>query len=271
MKTLYVSDLDETLLRSDERLSDFTVQTINALIDRGMIFSYATARSALTAREVTRGLSPRLPVITYNGTFIVEQGSQNRLHSVVFSNTDTEQILNVLLAHGLSPFVRSLTDEHERVRYQADCVTSAMQKYLNRRIGDRRLTPIQSSRELLAGEVFCFTCMDDKERLLPALAALEDHFRCLFFRDNYTGEWWLEVQPTAATKATAVLELKERLGCSRVICFGNGENDISMFRVANECYAVENAHPSLKQISTGIIPSCDEDGVAKWLLTHYSS
>ena len=38
-KTLYVSDLDETLLRSDERLSAFTVNTVNALVERGMTFT----------------------------------------------------------------------------------------------------------------------------------------------------------------------------------------------------------------------------------------
>jgi len=33
MKTLYVSDLDGTLLHSDETLSPFTIQTINELVD----------------------------------------------------------------------------------------------------------------------------------------------------------------------------------------------------------------------------------------------
>ena len=41
MKTLYVSDLDGTLLRSDETVSDFTVHTINALVEKGLLFSYA--------------------------------------------------------------------------------------------------------------------------------------------------------------------------------------------------------------------------------------
>ena len=44
MKILYVSDLDGTLLRSNEQLSEYTAQTINRLVDNGLIFSYATAR-----------------------------------------------------------------------------------------------------------------------------------------------------------------------------------------------------------------------------------
>ena len=50
-RTLYVSDLDGTLLRSDERTSDYTNSVINRLTRHGMLFSYATARSCHTARK----------------------------------------------------------------------------------------------------------------------------------------------------------------------------------------------------------------------------
>ena len=55
MKTLYVSDLDGTLLRSNISTSDFTNRTINDLVGKGMLFSYATARSYVTSVKVTKG------------------------------------------------------------------------------------------------------------------------------------------------------------------------------------------------------------------------
>ena len=45
-KTLYVSDLDGTLLRPDATVSAFTAETLRALTAEGMLFSYATARSS---------------------------------------------------------------------------------------------------------------------------------------------------------------------------------------------------------------------------------
>ncbi len=72
-KTLYVSDLDGTLLRSDQTLSDHTVKTLNRLISEGVIFSYATARSYATSSIVAAGLDAKFPVIVYNGTFILEK------------------------------------------------------------------------------------------------------------------------------------------------------------------------------------------------------
>ena len=71
MKTLYVSDLDGTLLRSDVSTSDYTNRTINRLARQGMLFSYATARSYSTSAKVTRGLDAHIPLIVYNG---VEDG-----------------------------------------------------------------------------------------------------------------------------------------------------------------------------------------------------
>lgn len=39
MKTLYVSDLDGTLLQSNQTTSDFTCEAINRLVEKGMLFS----------------------------------------------------------------------------------------------------------------------------------------------------------------------------------------------------------------------------------------
>ena len=72
MKTLYVSDLDGTLLRSNQSLSDYTIQTLNKLVENGMVFSYATARSYVTSQKVTKGLNAKIPLIIYNGAFIID-------------------------------------------------------------------------------------------------------------------------------------------------------------------------------------------------------
>lgn len=264
-KILYVSDLDETLLRSDETLSAFTVETVNRLIDAGVTFSYATARSHRTAREVTYGLSNNLPVIIYNGTFILENGTQKMLLSNEFPTDEAEKILHVLREHGISPMVRVYTDGMDRIFYNTNRITRGIQKYLNRRIGDPRLNPISDEVSMPTERLFCMTCMDDPEVLLPAYEALKDTFRCLYFKDVYTDEYWLEIQPQNATKANAVRALKDLLDCDRVVCFGNGENDISMFEGADECYAVGNAVDALKAIATAVIDTNDNDGVAKWL------
>jgi hydroxymethylpyrimidine pyrophosphatase-like HAD family hydrolase len=87
-------------------------------------------------------------------------------------------------------------------------------------------------------------------------------------QELYREEYWCEIMPKKATKANAIEQLKTILNCDRIISFGDAINDISMFSISDQCYAVKNAVKELKSVATGIIDSNDEDGVAKWLSMH---
>ena len=70
--TLYISDLDGTLMRGNETLSEYTVRTINELVEQGLPFTYATARSIQSARPIADGLRLKLPVVTRNGAVLAD-------------------------------------------------------------------------------------------------------------------------------------------------------------------------------------------------------
>ena len=53
--------------------------------------------------------------------------------------------------------------------------------------------------------------------------------------------------------------------CEKVISFGDAMNDIDVFNISDEAYAVANAFDELKQLAKGVIDSNNDDGVAKWL------
>ncbi len=264
-KTLYVSDLDGTLLRKDQTISEYTASTLNRLVSEGMAFSYATARSYATSSIVTAGLDARMPVIVYNGTFILENGTQRKLLSHYFTREEAELITATLTEGGVYPIVYSYVDEKEKYFYCPDLISDATESFLKTRRGDGRENAVYGADELCIGEVFHFSCVDTEEKLLPVYERLKGSFPCVYYKEIYSGDMWLEIHPAGVSKANAVLELKKLLGCDRVVCFGDGKNDISMFKVADECYAVENAEPELKSIATGIIEGNDDDGVAKWL------
>ena len=84
-KTLFVSDLDGTLMRGDETLSAYTVQAVNRLIEQGMAFTYATARSIESARVITGGLRMKLPVITRNGAVLADNATGKHLEKALFN------------------------------------------------------------------------------------------------------------------------------------------------------------------------------------------
>ena len=49
----------------------------------------------------------------------------------------------------------------------------------------------------------------------------------------------------------------------------NSINDLPMFRISDECYAVGNAVEELKHAATGVIGDNDSDSVARWLEENY--
>ena len=266
MRTLYVSDLDGTLLHSDQTLSSYTCDVICRLAAQGGLFSYATARSFVTAAKVTRGLPAQLPLIVYNGTFIVDSTTGERLLTNAFP-PEADAVLRDLLSHDVFPIVYSFRDGKECFCYAEDEAARfpGLKMFLDSRAGDPRATPVQGAEALFAGEKFYYTCIDHPEKLRPLYEKYKNEYRCLFQKDVYTDTTWLEIMPSAASKSNAALQLKRLLGCDRLVVFGDGLNDADLFRVADECYAVENAVPQLKAMATGVIAGNNEDGVAKWL------
>jgi len=269
-KILYVSDLDGTLLNNDVKLSDFTIEAINSLIQKGMIFSFATARSHHTGTKVSKGITPKVSIIIYNGTFIYDIASGKRVASNLFQKENAQKILDRLLKNGTFPMVHAFLNEKEKYIYDEKHMSRGMADFQATREHDERRMPVDVY-DLEGLEVFYFTCIDDMDRLLPLYNEFKEEFQCLFTKDIYSGDYWLEILPNNATKAKAVEELKKLLGCTKVVCFGDGTNDIEMFKYADEAYAVSNAHPELKKYATAIIDSNENDGVAKWLLENYKA
>lgn len=264
-KTLYVSDLDGTLLRSDETVSGLTCDAINELVEGGMLFSYATARSYRTASKVTRGLSAEIPLIVYNGAMIVDNTDGSHI-SVCSFGGEAHDILTELLAHEVYPIVYSIIDGEEKFSYIPEKCTPGMARFTESRRGDVRENIVSSADELYRGDIFYFTCIGEPERLEGFYDLFRKKYHCVFQVDMYTNAQWLEIMPREATKANAARRLARQLGCDRLVAFGDGVNDIELFRAADDAYAVENAADELKEAATGIIGSNDSDGVARWLL-----
>ena len=272
MKTLYVTDLDGTLLNKQDRVSPFSVRVINELVDKGLLFTYATARSLVSASRVTEGLSTKIPVIAYNGAFIFQPSTGEILSSEGFTDEERSRVKEVLNQYRITPLVYSFISGTERVSWIPHYENDGIRRYLSNRQGDRRFRAVHDSDSLYQGDTFYYTCIGEKDELQPVyeLFSNDSHFRCTLQQELYRPEYWCEIMPAKASKANAIRKMKEMWGCSRVISFGDAVNDIPMFEISDECYAVQNAVDELKAIATGVIGSNEEDGVAKWLLSRQS-
>ena len=53
LKTLYVTDLYGKLLNRQDTINKKSIEVINDLVEKGMLFTYATARSFVSASVAT--------------------------------------------------------------------------------------------------------------------------------------------------------------------------------------------------------------------------
>ena len=269
-KVLYVTDLDGTLLNRQDRISPFSIQVINRLVEKGLLFTYATARSLVSASKVTEGLNTKIPVIAYNGAFIFQPSAGTILSREDFRAEERSLVREVLNRHRISPLVYSFIDGIEKVSWIPQHENDGIRRYLSQRLGDPRFRPVDQENELYQGEIFYFTCIGEKEELQPVFEffSADVRYRCTLQQELYRPEYWCEIMPAGASKANAIRTLRDMWDCSRVVSFGDAINDIPMFEISDECYAVSNAVSELKAVATGTIDSNENDGVAKWLLQH---
>ena len=272
-KTLYVTDLDGTLLNKNDRINPKSIEILNSLVEKGMAFTYATARSLVSASVVTQGLSTNIPVIAYNGAFIFQPATGEILSREHFSREEMTYASDLIRTYEISPLVYAFIDGVEKVSWNPVRENDGVQRYLSLRKGDRRLRPVENNVQLYEGEIFYFTCIGTKEELMPLYEAISKNkqYRCTIQQELYRPEYFCEIMPAGATKANAIRKLKEIRGCDKVISFGDAINDLPMFEISDACYAVENAVEELKAAADGVIGSNENDGVAKWLLEHFAS
>lgn len=261
--TLYVTDLDGTLLRSDTTISDYSVSTLNALTDCG--FTYATARSFASASPLVSELRLVCPAVIFNGVFVVDPRNGRHLVENVYSRECQRLARDFFISENVAPLVYSFIDGRERVSYIESRVDE-VRNYVDSRRGDKRLRPVSGYDELFGGDVFYFTVIDPPDTaLLDRVFTAGNGFSRNVQRDTYDDMIWYEIYDKSASKANAVRQAAELVHADMLVCFGDNLNDISMIRAADIGAAVSNAADELKRAADIIIDSNDNDGVAMYI------
>lgn len=274
MGTLYVTDLDGTLLLPDGTLGRQTLEVVNTFIASGGLLTYATGRSFHSANPLLAGLNLHLPVITYAGAMIVDpvHGVTETAEMIPFSVI--ESLLDMFAEYDLQPILFLIQDGKDRVCWIEGPLSTGMGFFLGRRVGDPRFMPIQSWKEINLHTVFYISVIARADELVDLSENLGEHIknacRTVFFADLYaSGYHWLEFMSVLATKAHAAEKVQSLIGAETLICFGDSQNDLSIFSVADEAYAVANSAAEIKSRATAVIGSNSDEAVAAWFVSKF--
>ncbi len=272
---LYVSDLDGTLLRNDTSLSQYSKDTLNPLLEQGLLFTVASARSIASMRPLLADLPLRLPVVEFNGAFVSDLASGQHYLVHALHRDVLSELWQQIADAGYSPFISTYDGAADRLYYRdSDITNDGMAWYLqHRRLHqDPRLCYLADLQSGLDDQVVCLTVIG----LGPELEKLDEainqrhakRVQTHCFKNQYSPDWhWLTIHDAGATKEQGILSLKRLQGLEdrHLVVFGDQVNDLDMFKVADEALAVANAIPALKERASGIIDTNEEDGVARYI------
>lgn len=267
MPTLYATDLDGTLLRSDMSISDESAEALNRLIEGGVLFTFATARSFSSAAPLLKKLHLSCPAVTFNGVFVIDPKTGEHIIENIFTPKSLDIAREYFVSNGMAPLVYSYIDGRERVSFLKDRI-SEVRGYVEPRIKDKRLRPVSGYEELFEGRVFYFTLLDPKQDIaeMYEVFSRENGFSTSMMHDTYNKEQiWFEIFSRNASKASAILQVLELTHADRLVCFGDNNNDISMITAADIGVAVANACGELKSAADIVIGNNDEGAVAEFI------
>lgn len=263
--TLYITDLDGTLLRSDTSLSGYSVSALNSFIERGVMFTYATARSFMSASPLVKDLRLKCPAVIFNGVFVIDPQTGKHLIENTYSEKCQRMARELFTAENIAPLVYSYINGEEKVSYLENRLDD-VKSYVDSRRGDKRLRPVSDYKALFEGDIFYFTVIDPRDiKLLDGVFTEENGFSRNVQKDTYDDMIWYEIYDKSASKANAVRQVAELVHADELVCFGDNFNDISMIEAADIGVAVENAADAVKKAADIIIGSNNDDGVARFI------
>ena len=265
-ETLYISDLDGTLLNEKAELSETTVRLLNEAVSNGANFSFATARTAVTAAPITSAVNIRVPVVLMNGVCVYDLQRKEYVKTEPIPERTFGEMISVLKNFHLSGFLFSITDGELETCYENLDSVNARKFYKERteRYGKMFLNIKDFSERAGKNNVY-FSVTDTREKLEGAYELLKktEGLHINFYCDVYNKDfWYMELSSAKASKYNAVMFLREKYGFDKVVGFGDNLNDLPLFRACDETYAVANARDELKSAATGIIAANTENGVA---------
>jgi hydroxymethylpyrimidine pyrophosphatase-like HAD family hydrolase len=269
---LVALDIDGTLLRGDKTVSPRTRLAIDRARAAGVRLVLVTGRRHPSARRVADDLGGEVPQVLHNGALVVEDGSVLRCRPL--PRAAALRAIAAGRAAGAEPVLHCGSGGEGWLLVDAAARPSGLVGYyLERSRAEVRVVPDLAAaveaeepiQIMFGGE------RTEMEALRPALGtALGSDARIERTVYPATGVVLLDVLHPAVGKAEALSFLQERWGiaASETLAIGDNWNDREMVERAGLGFVMGNADPELLALGLPVLPTNEEDGVARAIEVH---
>ena len=270
---LFVFDLDGTLLNANSEISEYTRQTLHLLSEQGVLYTVATGRALHGARDILAGHPFTLPQAYKNGVMIWSPATEGYSHHTHLSLEEIRHVVEAMLSQGVAPFMFTLEPGDRHAIYHPP-LHSSVERDLAESYRARAGVDVQPASAIPAeAEISNISALGAPQAIEAVERLIEDEPDLIAYAGpalEGNDLWWIDIHHMDASKGNAVERLRGELGVSRVVCFGDSDNDLSMFAIADEAYAPSNAKAEVLKAATATIGHHDEDGIARFLRQRFS-
>jgi Cof subfamily protein (haloacid dehalogenase superfamily) len=260
---LIATDLDGTLVRDDDTISDRTARTLARAAAAGTVVVLVTGRPVRWLPRVYQQLAAGYPAICGNGAAIYDPAG------------DTVRDVRPLA-------VEVLASVCDRLRAAVPGIVFAVevdggramlheQGYeLRWDLGDPAVRVVDSAEltTVSAVKLLARAPEKDPDRLATAIrGAVGDAVEVT----HSSTSGLVEMSAAGITKATglALVAAEHGVSAADAVAFGDMPNDVPMLTWAGRAVAVANAHPEALAAADEVTLSNMDDGVAAWLESHF--
>lgn len=265
---LIVFDLDGTLLDASATISPYTRETLARLSERGILYTVATGRALHASRDILQGHGFRLPQAYKNGVLIWNPTEADYTQHNFLTLPEIQHVVEAVLTQGVTPFLFTLEAGNRHAVYHLPLRTSAERELAGAFEARPDVHVLPAARMPADAEITNISALGVGSAIDAVAALVLDEPNLVAYHGpaiEGDGLKWIDIHHKRASKGSAVDVLRRELNASRVVCFGDSDNDLSMFASADEAYAPANASSEVRQAATAVIGRHDEDGIARFL------
>ena len=256
-KTVFVSDLDGTLLMSDKTLNPVDEAALRRYSDGGGRFVVATGRPLHTVTNFIPTLGKN-PMILCNGGVIYDACKEKILYEVDLPES-AKYIMTEVRKNfpDISPEVYAFSN-----RYYFHMNT--VEKWHQHILGDISFTKVSDPSEI--NEPWNKMLFADEVETINELMSFVKRFEGCGVRFVRSFPKFLEILPEGVSKGSALKKLVEICGYGglTVCAAGDYDNDIEMLEAADISFCPADSQECVKEISTVVLKNtCDSGAIAE--------
>lgn len=256
-------DIDGTLRDNNKNISNKTIATIKNLTNNGILVILCTGRPRKYTEDISRKCHASKYIITSNGGSIYNY-EENK---IIYENIMNKKACIKLYEIAKQADVRFIMNVGDiRVVDRLKCLDGSeiklktdIEKFVNENnvlqctIADENYEKIKNLRKYI----------DEIENV----EIKNQHKSLIDCNESKQGTIFYDVANIESSKGNAIEKFCRRLNINLkdTIAIGDGENDISMFKVVGYSVVMKNANDTVKKYADEITASNKDDGVAVFL------